>query len=126
MNELNVVASLPPPPRTPQQIKTRAAAEDFEAMVIAQMFSYMTTGMKTDGPFSGGYSEGIYRSMLNEQYGKIIAKRGGIGIADAITREMLRAQENIQAQESIRAQENAATEQDQTVAKANPTQEKAP
>ena len=113
MDQLNVVASLPPPPRTPQQIKTRAAAEDFEAMVIAQMFSYMTAGIKTDGPFSGGSSEGIYRSMLNEQYGKIIAKRGGIGIADAITREMLRAQENAQIQENIQA-------------KATPTQEKTP
>jgi Rod binding domain-containing protein len=28
-----------------------------------------------------------------EQYGKALAKSGGIGIADAVVREMLRAQE---------------------------------
>jgi Rod binding domain-containing protein len=71
----------------------RTAAEEYEAVFLSQMLETMTAGIKTDGPFSGGPAEGIYRSMLNQQYGKAISKAGGIGIADAVYREMLRIQE---------------------------------
>lgn len=73
--------------------RLRAAADEYEAVFLSQMLETMTSGLKTDGPFSGGQAEGIYRSMLNQEYGKAIGKAGGIGIADAVYREMLRIQE---------------------------------
>lgn len=73
--------------------RLRAAADEYEAVFLSQMLETMTSGIKTDGPFSGGQAEGIYRSMLNQEYGKAIGKAGGIGIADAVYREMLRIQE---------------------------------
>ena len=82
-----------PPKPTANQIEARAAAESFEAVFLSQMLSQMSAGLKTDGPFGGGFSETIYRSMLNEQYGATLASRGGVGIADAVYREMLKYQE---------------------------------
>jgi flagellar protein FlgJ len=43
--------------------------------------------------FGGGEAEGMYRSLLNQEYGKAIAAHGSLGIADAIKREMLHLQE---------------------------------
>ena len=71
----------------------RAAAEDFEAFFLSQMFEYMFAGIDTDGPFGGGHGEKIFRSLLHQEYGKAMAGQGGIGIADAVLREMLAAQE---------------------------------
>ena len=71
----------------------RRAAEEFEAVFISQMMAPMFEGLKTDELFGGGAGEDIYRSVLVEEYGKSIARAGGIGLSDAIQREILRLQE---------------------------------
>lgn len=80
-------------PKTAQEISAKRAADEFEAIFISQMLKSMSTGIKTDGPFGGGQSEDIYRELMNEELGKTISKNGGIGISDAIYREMLKNQE---------------------------------
>ncbi len=71
----------------------RRVAEEFEAVFIAQMMAPMFEGLETDEMFGGGAGEDIYRSILVEEYGKSIARAGGIGLSDAIQREILRLQE---------------------------------
>jgi len=71
----------------------RATGEDFEAFFISQMLDHMFSGLKTDGLFGGGAGEDTYRGLLNQEYGKVIAKSGGIGLADTVTREILKLQE---------------------------------
>ena len=73
--------------------EVRRAAEEFEAVFISQMLAPMFEGLETDELFGGGPGEDIYRSILVEEYGKAIARSGGIGIADAVQREILRLQE---------------------------------
>ena len=70
-----------------------AAARDFEAVFIAQMFEQMWAGVKTDGPGGGGTGEGIFRSLMIQDIGRQLADQGGIGLADAVRREMLAMQE---------------------------------
>lgn len=79
--------------RTPNQKAAREVAENFEAMFIAQMLEHMSRDIGQDNMFNGGNSERIHRSMLNEQYADEISKRGGVGIADAVYREILKLQE---------------------------------
>jgi peptidoglycan hydrolase FlgJ len=74
----------------------KKAAQDFEAMFMSSMLESMTAGIKTDKIFGGGQGEQMFRSMLNQEYGKAIAARGSLGIADSIEREMLRMQEQSQ------------------------------
>jgi Rod binding domain-containing protein len=82
-------------PRQPagQEDKARQTAEAFEAMFLTQMLGHMTSGIPVDPAFGGGPGEKAFRSMLNDEYAKSIAKQGGVGIADVIYREILRLQE---------------------------------
>jgi peptidoglycan hydrolase FlgJ len=72
----------------------KKAAQDFEAMFMSSMLESMTAGIKPDKLFGGGQGEQMYRSMLNQEYGKAIASTGQLGISDAIEREMLKIQEH--------------------------------
>jgi len=69
------------------------AAENFETFFLSQTFESMFADIGTDTLFGGGEGEKIYRSMLLQQYAEITAKSGGVGIADAVQREMLTLQE---------------------------------
>ena len=86
-------AKAPRIPKTNDPLEARKAAEEFEAVFIAQMLAPMFQGLETDELFGGGPGEDIYRSVLIEEYGKSIARAGGIGLSDAIQREILRLQE---------------------------------
>ena len=74
--------------------KARQTAGDFEQFFLAQMLEHMFSGVPTDGAFGGGHAESIYRSLLNTEYAKVITQGGGIGIADAVYREILMLQES--------------------------------
>jgi len=72
------------------------AAEQFEAVFVSQMLAPMFETIDSDTLFGGGPGEDIYRSMMVEEYGKAIARAGGLGIADSVTRELLSIQEAAQ------------------------------
>jgi flagellar protein FlgJ len=76
--------------QTPEEI--RATAEEFESVFLAQVMEHMM-GETTQSSFGGGPGEAAFSSMLNEEYAKVMAKAGGIGLADALAREMLALQE---------------------------------
>ena len=82
-----------PKSATPNARDVDAAARDFEAVFISQMFEQMWSGVKTDGPGGGGTGEGIFRSMMIQDIGRQIAAQGGMGLADSVKREMLAMQE---------------------------------
>ncbi len=70
-----------------------AAAEDFEAVFLNSMFQQMFTQIDGDGPFGGGGANGVWRSMLTDQYARSFARAGGIGIADQVFRTLIAHQE---------------------------------
>ena len=72
---------------------TEETAEDFEAFFLSQVFSEMFSGIETDPLFGGGAGEGVFRSMMIQEFGKSVAHTGGIGIADSVMREMIALQE---------------------------------
>ena len=79
---------------TPAQMqKMDAAAQDFEAVFISQMLEHMFDGVETNEMFGGGEAEDIYRSMMIDEYGKMMSKTGGIGLADHVKRQLLTLQE---------------------------------
>ena len=73
--------------------QVRRAAEEFEAVFLGQVLKPMFATVRTDGPFGGGFSEDMWRSLQVDEYGKAIARSGGIGIADAVLRQILKMQE---------------------------------
>ncbi len=81
------------PQRTGNPAVARHAAQEFEGVFLSQFLGAMFEGLSTDGPFGGGQGEQMFRSMMLDQYGKQIVAQGGIGIADSVTRELLKTQE---------------------------------
>jgi len=78
---------------TAEERAAMKAGEEFEALFIAEMLGPVFEGLKSDGMFGGGSGEEIYRSLMVQEYGKAIARSGGIGIAETVQREMLKMQE---------------------------------
>lgn len=72
----------------------RRLAQEFEAQAIAAMFQPVFAALPTDGPFGGGQAEAQWRPMLVDAIARDLARAGGLGIGDAVRRELLRAQEH--------------------------------
>ncbi len=62
---------------------TRAAAEAFEAAFLAEMLKYTGMNSQPDG-FGGGAGEEAFSSFLTEEYARLMAARGGIGLAERV------------------------------------------
>lgn len=73
--------------------EAKAAAEDFEAFFVSRMLESMFEGVSTEGMFGGGPAEKVYRSMLFDEYGKVMAKSGSIGVSDQVMQSMIAVQE---------------------------------
>ncbi len=74
---------------TPQTAEARAdaaahkAARAFEASFLAEMLKYTGLNAKPE-TFGGGAGEEAFSSLLTEEYARLLAERGGIGIAEQV------------------------------------------
>jgi peptidoglycan hydrolase FlgJ len=87
-----LAASPAPEGRTGQLARLRETAQDFEALFVAQMLATMTQGQGLGLAGQSGQSD-LYQDMFNQEVGKLVSRAGGVGVADAILREMLKMQE---------------------------------
>ena len=71
------------------QAKSKAKAQDFEAVFLNSMFSQMSSGLQGDGPFGNTPGTGVWRSMVTEEYTKSFAKAGGVGISSEVYRDLI-------------------------------------
>ncbi|MBI5939904.1 MAG: rod-binding protein [Caulobacterales bacterium] len=72
--------------------KIEEAARAFEASFLSTMLQPMFEGLSTEAPFGGGQGEAMFKSFLTDAIAKQTAKRGGLGVADTVQREMLKLQ----------------------------------
>jgi len=70
----------------------KKTAQDFESSFLSIMIGQMFDGVETPAPFGGGQGEKMFKSFMNDAFAKQMAKNGGIGIADTVTKEMLKLQ----------------------------------
>ena len=71
------------------EAKARATAQDFEATFLSSMFQHMFTNTEGDGPMGNTTGVGPWRSFLTQEFGKAMAAKGGIGLADQVYRSLL-------------------------------------
>ena len=89
LRPLETAGTVPPDLRTEQ---LKEVAQDFEAVFIAQMLASLTSDLEGEGPL-GGTSNDPFRQMLGQELAKVISRAGGIGVSDAVLKEMLKLQE---------------------------------
>jgi Rod binding domain-containing protein len=71
------------PATTPAEAAARKAAQAFEAAFLAEMLKY--TGLNANSAsFGGGAGEEAFASLLTDEYARLIAERGGIGLAEQV------------------------------------------
>lgn len=92
------------------------AAREFEAVFLAQMMEHMF-GDVDFTPDSDAPGDDIYKSMLIDEYSKLMSRSGGIGLADHVKREMLRIQEG--ASQAAAATGEAANSNDSVAPQQN-------
>ncbi len=73
--------------------KAEAAAKDFESLFITQMLENMFDESSGEEAFGSKDTNDVYKGLLMEQYGKLISRAGGIGIASYVKQELLKQQE---------------------------------
>lgn len=83
------------PKSLPANKKAWETAQALEANFFQTMLGSMFEGIKGEGLFgTQATGQEAWRGMLIGEYGKAVAAKGGIGLAPAIYREMLRTQES--------------------------------
>ena len=70
----------------------KQTAEKFESSFLSIMLQQMFEGVETSAPFGGGPGEAMFKSFMTDAMAKKMTDRGGIGIANAVGREMLKLQ----------------------------------
>ena len=106
------VNSLPTPIASPQasakglsdkQIKKiEMTAEDFEAVFITEMLKPMFEMIEVDPDFGGGKGEEVFRDFQLNEYGKMIAKQGGIGLAEQVKSQLIHMQLVANGQDAVK------------------------
>jgi Rod binding domain-containing protein len=71
------------------------SAQEFEAMVLAELLGPMFSALDTQSLGGGGFGEQMIRPMLVREYANAIASRGGIGVADAVLAQLLATQAGV-------------------------------
>lgn len=74
--------------------KIEKTAKDFESSFLNIMYQQMFEGVGTgdDPAFGGGQAEDMWKSFMTDAMAKQTVKRGGIGLAQTVQREMLKLQ----------------------------------
>lgn len=81
--------------RVENEAEARQVAEDFEAFFLSQMVEAMFKGVGENNPFGGGAGEQAFSGLLHEEYARVMAGTGGLGLSDNLTAEILRYQETM-------------------------------
>ena len=80
--------------KTKELEKIEGAAQEFEAVFVAEMMKPMFEGISTEAPFGGGHGEKIFRGMLLSEYGKLLAQTGEVGISQSVQEQLIKTQES--------------------------------
>jgi flagellar protein FlgJ len=86
-----------------QQLKqAHKVSQDFEALFVGIMMKSMRATVGKDKLTGGGHGEEVYRSMLDQEYAAAVAKRGSLGLASIIEKDIIRQESRNPAQKTDR------------------------
>jgi len=66
----------------------RTACAEFESYFLYMMLKEMRKSVNVKNSMFYSHTEEIFQGLLDEEYGKMMAKAGGIGLADMMYRQM--------------------------------------
>ena len=87
-----------------QSIETQRAenaAEEFEALVIAQLLAPLFSSVETPEIAGGSSGQNAFGALLQEEYANSMAARGGFGIADQVKAALIDIQSQASATRNL-------------------------
>ena len=79
-----------------QQLKqAHKVSQDFEALFVGMMVKSMRATVGKDKLTNGGHGEEVYRSLLDQEYAAAAAKRGSLGLAPMIEKDIIRQESRV-------------------------------
>jgi peptidoglycan hydrolase FlgJ len=89
-----VVAGPTSGPGKPANVEAlRGVAQEFEAVFLAQVLAKINQGFGGDPGAGETADQALFHDMFNDEVAKLISRSGGVGVADAVLKEMLKVQE---------------------------------
>ena len=73
--------------------KIDETAQEFESQFVSQMLSSMFSTIDTHEALGGSDAEEVYQSMMMSEYGKLLSRTGGVGVAAQVKEMLLKQQE---------------------------------
>ncbi len=71
-----------------EKLRLQEAAREFEGLLIEQMVKEMRDNIPKSGLFEKERGREIFQEMLDGEYVRLMTLKGGIGIADYMTRSL--------------------------------------
>lgn len=72
--------------------KITEKSKELEGVFISVMIEPMFPNGKESDLYGGGNGQGIFRSLMIQEYGKIMANAGGVGLTKGIEKQLLQQQ----------------------------------
>ncbi len=69
-------------------LATKKATREFEALFVGMMLKSMRETVGKNPITDGGRGEEVYRSMLDQEYARVISERGGVGLAAMLEKQL--------------------------------------
>jgi flagellar protein FlgJ len=81
-------ATPPAAAEPPDAGRLREVAQDFEAMILGHMLATMRQAAGKG--VLGGQGQRLYQEMMDDELGRVLARSGGLGLADVLVRDLVR------------------------------------
>lgn len=94
MPDVSPISPIVPSPSLPDS--ARKTAQEFEAVFLGQMTKLMMDSASQGSDLPGGHGEEMFRGILAEQMGSMIAHGRGIGLSAQVASEIIRLQGSVQ------------------------------
>jgi peptidoglycan hydrolase FlgJ len=72
-----------------RKAEIRKAAVQFQSIFVEMMLKSMRDTVHQDKLTGGGHGEEVYGSLLDREYAAAISRRGNIGLAEMVERQLL-------------------------------------
>lgn len=80
------------PPVSKEMAKIEQTAREFESMFLSEMLKPIFDSVPVNEIFGGGKTEEIFGGFLRDEYSKMLAGTGTIGIAELVKEELIEMQ----------------------------------
>ena len=75
--------------RGKEELAAKKVAREFESLFVGMMLKSMRDTVGKDPLTDGGHGEEVFRSLMDQEYARIITEHGGIGLSAMLEKQLI-------------------------------------